>query len=66
MKLKSTNVFKTNQIFDWQIVLYSAEKGSSSIAWLTVALNSVVPKLVRAVTQIKVAIMAYYPEYFAS
>jgi len=26
----------------------------------------VVPKLIRAVTQIKVAIMSYYPQYFAS
>jgi len=27
--------------------------------------KTVVPKLVRAVTQIKVAIMSYYPQYFA-
>jgi len=27
--------------------------------------KSVVPKLIRAVTQIKVAIMSYYPQYFA-
>jgi len=27
--------------------------------------DRVVPKLVRAVTQIKVAIMSYYPQYFA-
>jgi len=28
-------------------------------------IGAVVPKLVRAVTQIKVAIMSYYPHYFA-
>jgi len=28
--------------------------------------RAVVPKLVRAVTQIKVAIMSHYPQYFVS
>jgi len=31
MKLKSRNVFKTNQILDLQIVFYLAEKGSFSV-----------------------------------
>jgi len=28
--------------------------------------TAVVPKVVRAVTQVKVAIMSHYPQYFAS
>jgi len=32
----------------------------------TINIGPVVPKLVRAVTKIKVAIMSYYPQYFAS
>ena len=36
------------------------------IGWITCACSkTVVPKLVRAVTQIKVTIMSYYPQYFA-
>jgi len=41
MKLKSKNVFKTNQIFDLQIVFYSAEKGSFSITWFTGAVERI-------------------------
>jgi len=33
--------------------------------WVDGGANPVVPKLVQAVTQIKVAIVSYYPQYFA-
>jgi len=32
----------------------------------TFSFRTVVPKLVRAVTQIKVTVMSYYPQYFVS
>jgi len=41
MKLKSKNVFKTNEIFDLQIVFYLAEKDSSSITRFIGALERI-------------------------
>jgi len=47
------------------IVLIRAHQDRVNVFGHATMCNAVVPKLVRAVTQIKVAIMSYYPQYFA-
>jgi len=50
-------------IFIWNLLTFF--KQFSSNVFLVRALKAVVPKLVRAITQTKAAIMSYYPQYCA-
>jgi len=56
--------FKIKQKLGNIVILY-LEDQKVSLRCLYKTHNTVVPRLVRAVTQIKVAIMSYYPQYFA-
>jgi len=55
-----------HRIYDLTVVhLFKCIFNLGPRATLTARHRAVVPKLVRAATQIKVAMMSYYPRYFA-
>ena len=47
------------------MLYHSQHRCTKGLLALTFLCRTVVPKLVRGITQIKVAIMSYYPQYLA-
>jgi len=67
----STFPHQNRPIYCWLLVFHRqstfiTENSRKRIMWMKCLSKLVVPKLIRAVTQIKVAIMSCYPQYFAS